>query len=120
MGVAKLFLRMFLRKLKNRSGSTSIQIISKERGKYKVTKTIGTSNNEQEVQKLVFLAKQEIERLTTQSKLFISENNTALLNRYLRLLVMPASELLVLRLFSLKYTIVLGLMRLKKNCSGTW
>jgi hypothetical protein len=49
---------MFLRKKKNKSGSTSVQIISKERGKYKVVKTIGSSNNEQEIQKLTFLAKQ--------------------------------------------------------------
>lgn len=75
MGVANLFLAMFLRKLKNRSGSTSIQIISKERGKYKVLKTIGSSNSEQEIQKLVFLAKQEIERLSAQPKLFISESD---------------------------------------------
>jgi len=67
---------MFLRKKKNKSGSTSVQIISKERGKYKVVKTIGSSNNEQEIQKLTFLAKQEIERLSTQSKLFVSESDT--------------------------------------------
>jgi len=76
MGVAKLFLGMFLRKLKNRSGSTSIQIVSKERGKYRVVKTIGSCNNEQEMQKLVFLGRQEIERLSTQSKLFVSEKDT--------------------------------------------
>lgn len=76
MGVASVFLRMFLRKLKNRSGSTSIQIISKSSGKYKVLKTIGFGKNEQEVQKLVYLAKQEIERLSYQPKLFISENDT--------------------------------------------
>ncbi len=63
MGVANLFLCMFFRKLKNRSGSISVQIISKERGKYKVVKTIGSSDNEQEIQKLVLLAKQEIEQL---------------------------------------------------------
>lgn len=67
---------MFLRKLKNRSGSISVQIISKERGKYKVVKTIGSSNNEQEIQKLTLLAKQEIERLSTQSKLFVSQSDT--------------------------------------------
>jgi hypothetical protein len=66
MDVAKLFLSMFLRKLKNRPGSISIQIISKERGKYKVVKTIGSSNNEQEIKKLIFLGKQEIERLNAQ------------------------------------------------------
>ncbi len=75
MGVASLFLRMFLRKLKNRSGSVSVQIISKERGKYKVLKTIGSSSYEQEIEKLMFLGKQEIERLSTQGKLFFSEND---------------------------------------------
>ncbi len=75
MGVAKLFLGMFLRKLKNRSGSVSIQIISKSSGKYKVVKTIGSSTNEQEILKSTYLAKQEIERLANQSKLFISEND---------------------------------------------
>lgn len=66
---------MFLRKKNNKSGSTSIQIISKAHGKYKVVKTIGCSDNEQEIQKLFFLGKQEIERLSAQSKLFISEND---------------------------------------------
>lgn len=66
---------MFLRKLKNRSGSICVQIISKSRGKYKVEKTIGSSGNEQEIQKLTFVAKQEIERLSTQAKLFVSEND---------------------------------------------
>lgn len=73
-----VLLRMFLRKLKNRSGSTSIQIISKQRGKYKVAKTIGSSDNEQQIQKLVYLGKQEIERLNGQWKLFISENDTVI------------------------------------------
>jgi transposase len=76
MGVARLFLWMFLRKLKNRSGSISFQIISKSSGKYKVVKTVGCAHTEQEVVKLSFLAKQEIERLTSQQKLFISEQDT--------------------------------------------
>ncbi len=75
MGVARLLLGMFLRKLKNRSGSVSIQIISKSSGRYKVIKTIGSSNSEQEILKLTYLAKQEIERLDNQSKLFVSEND---------------------------------------------
>ena len=66
---------MFLRKKRNASGSISVQIISKSSGKYKVVKTIGSSKNEQEIQKLTYLGKQEIERLTNQSKLFISEND---------------------------------------------
>jgi transposase len=66
---------MFLRKKKNKSGSISIQIISKSRGKYKVLKTIGSGRAENEIQKLWYLGKQEIERLSSQSKLFISETD---------------------------------------------
>jgi transposase len=67
---------VFLRKLKNRSGSISVQIISKSNGRYRVIKSIGSSHQEQEIQKLVFIAKQEIERLKNQSQLFISESDT--------------------------------------------
>lgn len=67
---------MFLRKLKNRSGSISVQIISKPGGKYKVVKTIGSGRTEQEIEKLYYLGKQEIERLSFQPKLFISETDT--------------------------------------------
>jgi transposase len=76
MGVPFVFLSMFLRKKSNKSGSVSVQIISKHRGKYKVEQTIGSSNNEQELQKLWLLGKQEIERLGSQSQLFISENDS--------------------------------------------
>jgi len=76
MGVASVYLQIFLRKLKNRSGSTSIQIISKSSGKYRVLKTVGCGNTEQEIENLKYLAQQEIERLSNQPKLFISENDT--------------------------------------------
>ena len=76
LGVARLYFGMFIRKLKNRSGSISVQIISKSSGKYKVVKTIGSARSEQEVEKLTYLGKQEIERLSNQQKLFISENDT--------------------------------------------
>jgi hypothetical protein len=76
MGVASLFSCMFIRKLKNRSGSISVQIISKAKGRYKVITTIGSSSNEHELQKLYFIAKQELERLNSQPKLLISENDT--------------------------------------------
>ena len=76
MGVACLSLGIFIRTLKNRSGSISVQIISKTFGKYKVVKTIGCSYQEQEVQKLVYLAKQELERISNQPKLFVSESDT--------------------------------------------
>jgi transposase len=67
---------MFLRKKKNRSGSTSVQIISKAHGKYKVVQTIGSGHTEQEIQKIWYLGKQEIERLSAQSRIFISEQDT--------------------------------------------
>ena len=67
---------MFLRKKKNKSGSISVQIISKFGGKYKVEKTIGCGRTEQEIQKLYFLGQQELERLSHQPKLFISETDT--------------------------------------------
>jgi transposase len=66
---------MFIRKLRNRSGTLSIQIISKTNGKYRVIKTVGCGDNEEETQKLVNFAKQELDRLSQQSKLFISEND---------------------------------------------
>ena len=67
---------MFLRKKKNASGSVSIQIVSKANGKYRLVKTIGSSKNEQEIEKLWFLGKQEIERITLQPKLFVSQSDT--------------------------------------------
>lgn len=76
MGVPCLFLGMFLRKKKNKSGSISVQIISKAGGSYKVVRTIGSGFGEQEIQKLWYLGKQELERLGGQPKLFISEKDT--------------------------------------------
>ena len=66
---------MFLRNLKNRSGSLSVQIIQKSRGKYKVVKTIGSGRTEQELSQLTLLGKQEIERLSKQLGLFVWEND---------------------------------------------
>lgn len=67
---------MFLRKKPNKSGSTSVQIISKALGKYRVVKTIGSGLTEEEVQHLWYLGKQEMDRLSAQSKLFTSQRDT--------------------------------------------
>jgi len=75
LGVPRYFCAMFLRKKKNNSGSVSIQIISKSRGKYKVVKTIGSGKSEREIEKLYYLGKQELERLTLQTELFESETD---------------------------------------------
>ena len=66
---------MFIRKLKNRSGSISVQVIQKINGRYKVLKTVGCATVLHEIEKLVLLAKQEIEKLNSQPKLFISEKD---------------------------------------------
>ena len=68
---------MFIRKKKNQSGSHSVQIISKARGKYKVITTIGNGKTEQEVQRLLFLAQEELDRLRAQTKLFVSEKDVS-------------------------------------------
>jgi transposase len=76
LGAACLFLHMFVRKNKNRSGSYSIQIVSKLSGKYKLVKTIGSARTSEEIQKLTLLAKQEIERISLPPKLFVSETDS--------------------------------------------
>lgn len=51
--VSRLYLwGMFVRKKKNKSGTISVQIIDKSSGKYKLLKTIGSSNNLDEVERL--------------------------------------------------------------------
>jgi len=66
---------MFIRENKNRSGSVSIQIISKSRGAYKVIKTVGCATQRHAIERLKHLARQEIERLQSQSQLFKSEQD---------------------------------------------
>ena len=48
---------MFVRKKTNKSGKISVQVIEKVRGSYKVAKTIGSSSDDTEVEKLVSLGK---------------------------------------------------------------
>jgi transposase len=61
---------MFVRKNKNRSGSISVQIISKENGRYRVIRTVGSATHPDEVQRLVHRAKVFIENPTGQCPLF--------------------------------------------------
>ncbi|MFY7963944.1 MAG: hypothetical protein ACOVO1_03520 [Chitinophagaceae bacterium] len=84
---------MFLCKKSNKSGSVSVQIISKHRGKYKVEQTIGSSSNKQELQKLWLLGKQEIERLGSQSQLFISQSDTQVEHVFYALKILVSKQL---------------------------
>jgi transposase len=73
---------MFIRKLVNRSGSTSVQIISKSGGKYKVVKTIGCGHNNQEIEFLYQRARQYLEQIKGQSSLFVYHDD-ALIESYI-------------------------------------
>ncbi len=74
-GVALYIYRMFIRKLKNRSGSISVQIISKESQKYKVVKTIGSSKTEEGINSLLYQAKHEQDKMLQQISLFVSQED---------------------------------------------
>jgi transposase len=73
---------MYIRTKLNPSGSTSIQIISKSSGKYKVIKTIGCATTQHQIQNLKLIAKQELEKLSQQTKLFISDNDVIIDQAY--------------------------------------
>jgi transposase len=66
---------VFIRKNRNRSGSYSIQIISKERGKYKVLKTLGSGRTDQELEFLYQRARQEIQILEGMGSLFVDKDD---------------------------------------------
>ncbi|MCF8379331.1 MAG: IS1634 family transposase [Bacteroidales bacterium] len=61
---------MFVRKKKNSSGSTSVQIIQKVQGKYSVIKTLGSSKEEEKIDHLFSQAQEAIPRLFNQITLF--------------------------------------------------
>ncbi len=67
---------MFVREKKNHSGSTSVQVISKIGGRYKVYKTIGSATTQQKIDELVILAKQEIKNASKQQELFVSNDDS--------------------------------------------
>jgi hypothetical protein len=55
---------MFLRKKPNKSGLISVQVIDKSTGRYQVIKTIGSSKDSAEIEKLVIEAKRFIKTQT--------------------------------------------------------
>jgi len=73
---------VFIREKKNKSGSVSVQIISKDRGKYKVIKTVGSAGSDQQIATLIYQAKHELSKLEAQQGLFIFEDD-ALIESFL-------------------------------------
>lgn len=72
-------LGMFVRKKQNQSGSTSVQVVSKESGRYRVFKSVGSSKDPDEIEKMVLQAKQTISCSNkSQLKLFSSKSPDAL------------------------------------------
>ena len=71
---------MFVRRKRNRSGSTSINIVSKNKGRYRVLKAVGVSNDPQEIEKLHQKAKNEVVSLSKQGSLFIFEKDLIIKN----------------------------------------
>ena len=55
---------MFVRRKKNKSGVISVQVIDKSTGKYKLIKTIGSSSDGLEIEKLIKHANQWIKDYT--------------------------------------------------------
>lgn len=61
---------MFIRKLRNRSGSVSIQAIEKKNGNYLVVKSFGSSKDTNEIESLLFEARAFLQNPTGSSPLF--------------------------------------------------
>jgi transposase len=67
---------MFVKKVKNRSGSTTVIIIDKSRGNYKVVETIGTSKDEKEISKYIKQGKELLEsNFGNQQSLFLEKED---------------------------------------------
>ncbi|MCX6743146.1 MAG: IS1634 family transposase [Candidatus Parcubacteria bacterium] len=66
---------MFIRQKKNKSGSVSVQIISKHSGKYKLHRTIGSASSPEGIEILMHQASHELSRIQGQSSLFPSQTD---------------------------------------------
>jgi hypothetical protein len=80
LGHASLFLCMFIRKNRNRSGTFSLQIVRKVRRSNKVIKTIGIAQTKREEDLLLLLAKTELERLQGLQSLFVEHDDLVVEN----------------------------------------
>lgn len=60
LGYAKVFLTMFVKKIKNRSGTTSVIVAQKNKGDYSRLTTIGIARDESEIESLMERGRQWI------------------------------------------------------------
>ncbi len=73
-----LFLRVFIRKKQNKSGSISFHIIQKRGRKQILVKSIGSATTQSEIEKMSILAQQKLEALLQQSRLDLKYNEDEL------------------------------------------
>jgi hypothetical protein len=66
---------MFVRKKKTARGSTSVTVIDKSSGKYKVVRTFGSSDDPEQIELLYYQAKQYLFSLQKQTTLFASTDD---------------------------------------------
>jgi hypothetical protein len=73
-------LAVFIREKKNKSGSVSIQLVSKESGAYKVVKSIGCATERPEIEALKLKAQEVMDELLCQPSLLASEEEQQLID----------------------------------------
>lgn len=76
---------MFIRKNKNRSGSISIQVISKNQRRYKVVKSFGSGKTDEEIERLYQKARQFLHEQNENFKLFVDREDL-IIDNYLHTL----------------------------------
>ncbi|KUK60202.1 MAG: Transposase IS4 family protein [Bacteroidetes bacterium 38_7] len=111
---------MFIRKVKNRSGILSVQVIQKFRPSYDVVKTIGCATTQHKIERLEQLDREEIERLSgNQLKLFGYESDE-IIEQTFSILVNSSIRSVGPGLILARSTIILGLMPSRRSYTGTW
>jgi len=108
---------MFLRKKVNKSGVISVQIIDKSSGKYKVYKTIGSSNDSNEVDSLVLEGRRMILEFQKAQEFDFTDYRKFTLKFYHLLF---HKELLVFNLFLVKYSAKLDSIKFKNLYLNIW
>jgi transposase len=93
---------MFIRKKKNKSGLVSVQVITKEKGKSKLVKTIGSSHDEVQIKLLLNKADQFIQTFGGQQVINYSDTATSLTTAFKSISshIEIGTELLLGRIFS--------------------
>lgn len=106
--VEVVFLTMFIRKKKNRSGTTSIVVVDKSKGFYREIKTIGTSNELTEIEVLYRLGEKWISAhigqqdiFETHDKEFEEKQVTAYLLSNVENILINGTQLILNRVFNL-------------------